>query len=59
VGDRFKKEEVKKGTFKIRDTENEKWVRDGNGRAIRMEDEDRVDNIEDIMEKRVKGEWHE
>jgi hypothetical protein len=28
VGDRFKKEEVKKGTFKIRDTENEKWVRD-------------------------------
>lgn len=56
---RFRKEEVKPGTFKIRDEDNEKWVRDGNGRAIRMEDEERVDNITEIMNKRVKGEWFE
>lgn len=56
---RFSKREVKEGSWKIRDEENDKWVRDGNGRAIRMEDEERIDNITDIMNKRVEGTWHE
>lgn len=56
---RFNKREVSEGRFKIRDEEGEKWVRDGNGRAIRLDDEERVDNITDIMNKRVEGTWHE
>ena len=58
MGNRFQKKEDD-GKFRIRDTEGEKWVRDGNGRSIRMDDEERVDNITDIMNKRVEGEWHE
>lgn len=54
---RFEKEETKPGTFKIRDTERGRWVGDGNGRQISMEDEERIDNITDIMEKRAKGVW--
>lgn len=59
MGDRFKKKEVKPNTFKIRDEQEDKWVRDGNGRSIRMDDEQRIDNITEIMEKRANGEWHE
>lgn len=55
---RFKKTEDD-GTFRIRDTEGEKWVRDGNGRSIRLNDEERADNITEIMNKRVEGTWHE
>jgi len=55
---RFKKEKVD-DTFKIKDTEEDKWVGDGNGRRVRMNDEERIDNITDIMNKRVEGEWHE
>lgn len=55
---RFEKKEVG-DKFKVRDTQRERWVGDGNGRQISMEDEDRIDNITDIMNKRVEGEWHE
>jgi hypothetical protein len=55
---RFEKKKVG-DKFKVRDTQRERWVGDGNGRQISMEDEDRIDNITDIMNKRVEGEWHE
>lgn len=59
---RFEKRNVD-GKFKVRDTEDESgqgsWVRDGNGRQIRLDDEERADNITEIMNKRVEGEWHE
>jgi hypothetical protein len=56
---RFEKKEVEENTFKIRDNERERWVGDGNGRQINLNDEERADNIADIMNKRVEGEWHE
>lgn len=56
---RFFKRETADNEFKIEDTENNRWVGDGNGRQIKLNDEERIDNITDIMEKRVKGEWHE
>lgn len=55
---RFQKKQVDDG-FKIKDTQQNKWVGDGNGRRIRMDDEERIDNITEIMNKRVEGEWHE
>lgn len=55
---RFEKKDVG-DKFKIRDNERERWVGDGNGRQINMEDEERIDNITEIMNKRVEGEWHE
>lgn len=58
MGQRFQKQEHN-GQLHIRDTEGDKWVRDGNGRSIRMDDEERIDNITDIMNKRVEGTWHE
>lgn len=58
MGNRFQKRE-EDGKFRVRDTEGEKWVRDGNGRSIRMDDEERIDNITEIMNKRVEGTWHE
>lgn len=55
---RFEKEPVG-DQFKVRDTEKERWVGDGNGRQIKMDDEERIDNITEIMNKRVEGTWHE
>jgi hypothetical protein len=52
---RFQKREVEPNEFKIRDTENEKWVGDGNGRRIRMNDEDRIDHIVDVLNERTEG----
>jgi hypothetical protein len=51
---RFEKRKVN-DTFKIRDTEEEKWVGDGNGRRVRMRDEERIDTITEIMNERVEG----
>lgn len=50
---RFEKKEVKDGSFRIRDTENDKWVGDGNGRRIRMDDEERIDHIIEVLEDRT------
>lgn len=62
MADRFEKKKID-GKFKIRDTEDEtgagSWVRDGNGRQIRLDDEGRADNITEIMNKRVEGTWYE
>lgn len=55
---RFEKKDVG-DKFKIRDNERERWVGDGNGRQINMDDEERIDNITEIMNKRVEGEWRE
>jgi len=49
---RFEKKEVKPNTFKIR-KDDEMWVRDGNGRALRLNDEDRADGIVEELERRV------
>ncbi len=53
---RFKKEEIRPNEFKIKDTENDKWVGDGNGRRIRMNDEERIDHIVEVLNDRTEGE---